>query len=194
MAQPHASAYSLPCPTSRLHEGEKHQPFADVLKWTRAHPERDRTRPELYSPLMPEIVRFPPLPPTPDPPAGMVDARQSLFGDVTARLGEALDLTDGHIRTANVASGYPASAVNLGHLQDMLEAALYRFDMTMVRERWDVDLFAWIRRVLLVWIQRCKLIEFDLDGDSGLHIRLETQDDRGYYHYEVDVFPGRTNR
>jgi hypothetical protein len=42
----------------------------------------------------------------------------------------------------------------------------------------------------VTWIQRCKSVDFDLAG-NGIRLNIETQDDRGYYRYELDVFPGR---
>jgi len=44
--------------------------------------------------------------------------------------------------------------------------------------------------VCLTWIQRCKAIHFDL-GENGVSLTIETQDDRGYYEYKLDVFPQR---
>jgi len=44
--------------------------------------------------------------------------------------------------------------------------------------------------VILTWVQRCKCIHMEL-GDVGVTITLDTQDDRGYYTYTFEVFPGR---
>jgi hypothetical protein len=141
--------------------------------------------------IMSDVARFPPLPPMPDPPTGLVDERQQAFGAFSSRIGEALDGESAQVGVINVVTGYPAAAVNLGELQEVLEAALQRFDMKEVRDRWDDDVFVWLRRVLLAWVQRCKFIHFDLESERGIHIQLQTQDDRGYYQYEFDIFPGR---
>lgn len=87
--------------------------------------------------------------------------------------------------------GFRASAVDLGALQDLIEEALARFEMSQVRERWDVDVRTWIGHTIVSWIQRCKVVQFEL-GETGIHVKIETQDDRGYYQYELDVFPGRS--
>jgi len=96
------------------------------------------------------------------------------------------DQTD-HTATA---SGFPASAVDLGLLQDLLEDAIKLFDMHEVTERWEQDLGAWFRTTVVAWVQRCKYVSFGLK-EHGVHIAMQTQDDCGYYEYEFDVFPGR---
>ncbi|HVR37502.1 MAG TPA: hypothetical protein VMU84_00285 [Thermoanaerobaculia bacterium] len=139
---------------------------------------------------MADVVAFPPLPPVPDPPTETEDARQASFRQIAAGLVEQLLQGSGGIATANLVTGYRASAVDVGHLQEVIERGLERFDMEQVRRRWDDDVFAWLRQILLAWIQRCKFIHFELE-ENGIRIQLQTQDDRGYYHYEFDVFPGR---
>ena len=141
---------------------------------------------------MTEVVKFPPLPTVPEPPAGMDDERQRTFVRIVEGLTGQVTEDGVHIRAANLVTGYRASAVDVGRLQELMEEALARFEMNQVRERWSDDVFAWMRRLLLTWIQRCKSIHFDL-LDTGIHVQLETQDDRGYYQYEFDVFPGRNH-
>ena len=94
------------------------------------------------------------------------------------------------ISAANTSRGFPAARVDLGRLQAELEAGLKLFDMKLVRNRWDEDVFTWMTRFLMRWVQRCKEVRFRL-ARNGIHVRLQTQDDRGYYRYEFDVFPGR---
>lgn len=88
-------------------------------------------------------------------------------------------------------SGFGASAVDVGALREMLARGIAAFDMAAVRERWDEDLRIWMDDVILNWVQRCKRIHMEL-GERGVSITIETQDDRGYYTYEFDVFPGRS--
>jgi len=92
--------------------------------------------------------------------------------------------------SANTFVGFRASAVDLGALQTLFERGLVAFDTNLVRERWNDDVFVWIANVIRTWVQRCKSMHFDLT-EEGIRIRLETQDDLGYYNYEFDVFPGR---
>jgi hypothetical protein len=72
----------------------------------------------------------------------------------------------------------------------MIEDAFARLDMAQVRERWEIDVRAWLIELLRSWVQRCKFMHFDL-AEKGVHIKIQTQDDRGYFDYEFDVFPGR---
>jgi len=138
---------------------------------------------------MAEISLFPPLPPLPEPVALPPDQRQQTFERIAGALTAQIDDEAG-VKVANTARGYYASAVDLGALQEILGNAIERFDMTEVRDRWSHDVFAWFRRSILSCVQRCKEITFDLE-ENGIRISLETQDDRGYYRYEFDVFPGK---
>ncbi len=90
----------------------------------------------------------------------------------------------------NISTGFRASAVDVGVLQDMLGRAIAHFNVTQVRERWNEDLFDWMRQAILGWVQRCKLLQMRVQ-ENGIRIVVGTQDDRGYYRYEFDVFPGR---
>jgi len=121
------------------------------------------------------VVQFPPLPPLPAAVAAPPDDRQRTYGQIVGNLTDA---------------GYRASAVDLGALQDVLSAAIAHFDMEQVRARWSHDVFDWMRAAIAMFVQRRKEIRFDLE-ENGVHITLDTQDDRGYYRYEFDVFPGR---
>jgi hypothetical protein len=138
---------------------------------------------------MSDVVRFPPLPPLPAPPSTDLDERQRTFRHIAGTLTESIT-QGGAVATTNVTAGFRASAVDVGQLQDELAHALARFEVEDVRDRWDADLSRWMRRLLLSWVQRCKRVQFEL-ADNGVHVQVETQDDRGYYHYEFDVFPGR---
>ncbi|HEX8408387.1 MAG TPA: hypothetical protein VF883_05955 [Thermoanaerobaculia bacterium] len=139
---------------------------------------------------MSDVLLFPPLPPTPAPPVAPLDERQQTFYRITSRLVEQLAQQDGEVTYVDTTHGFRASAVDLGALQGLIEQALARFDMSQMRERWDVDVRTWIGHTIVSWIQRCKVVQFEL-GETGIHIKIETQDDRGYYQYELDVFPGR---
>jgi len=95
---------------------------------------------------------------------------------------------------ANTTTGFRASAVDLGQLQAIINDVLEPFDMNQVRERWSEDIFTWLRRFLMSWIQRCKEIHFDTTSERGIYIQLVTQDDHGYYTYEFDGFAGKRPR
>ena len=136
-----------------------------------------------------EVVRIPKLPRVPPPPEAGGDERQGTFEGIAGRLGDAMGDRMA-ISAANTSRGFPASRVDLGRLQAGLEDGLKRFDMKLVRSRWGEDVSDWMSRFLMSWVQRCKGIHFRL-ARKGIHVRLETQDDRGYYRYEFDVFPGR---
>ncbi len=126
----------------------------------------------------------------PTPPVGPPDPRQETFYGITGGLARQLLQDEGAVTTTGTVSGFRASAVDVGQLQEWIEEAIELFDMNQVRERWDVDLRQWIAHSLVSWIQRCKYVHCDL-GEKGVTIRIETQDDRGCYTYEFDVFPGR---
>jgi hypothetical protein len=138
------------------------------------------------------VVRLPRLPRVPEPPQSGMDVRQSQFRRIVGNLGAAIG---GHVAlsTANVQSGYPASAPDVGRLKDALERGLARFDMVQVRARWDDDVFDWLRLSVKAWVQRCKMLQIR-PRRNGIQIRLLTQDDHGYYRYEFDVFPGKRTR
>ena len=121
-----------------------------------------------------------------------MDVRQSQFRRIVGNLGAAIG-GHGAFATANVQSGYPASAPDLGRLKDALERGLARFDMVQVRARWDDDVFDWLLLTVKAWVQRCKMLQIR-PRRSGIQIRLLTQDDHGYYRYEFDVFPGKPTR
>ncbi len=138
------------------------------------------------------VVLFPPLPPLPAPPRVGPDPRQRTFEAIVGAMAGPLSRR-GRVGVANVARGFPASAVDLGAIQTALQRGVARLDMKQVRARWSADLFAWMRRVVLTWVQRCKLLQFRL-RPRGIHVRMETQDDDGYYCYAFDVFPGKVAR
>jgi hypothetical protein len=137
---------------------------------------------------MADVARFPPLPEIPQPPETSPDKRQQTFHRIVGRIADDL-FDDDRLATANTAYGYRASAVDLGALQDLLGGAIRRFDIAQVRDRWNEDLFTWMRRAVFAWVQRCKMLQMTVE-ENGIRINLETQDDHGYYRYEFDVFPG----
>ena len=138
---------------------------------------------------MAELAHFPPLPPIPIRPAGPADERQRRFHHIVGSIIDAL-CDEGDVEAADVSFGFRASAVDLGALQDMIHAGLAPFNMQQIRERWDVDVQDWLAAMIRGWVQRYKLLRFEL-CENGVHITLQTQDDRGYYAYEFDAFPGR---
>jgi hypothetical protein len=85
----------------------------------------------------------------------------------------------------NLVRGFHASSVDLGRLQDALRRGVRRFDDAGLEARWP-DVLAWIRRVIAQWVQRYKRLKIERHA-GGVHIEIETQDDRGYYRYEFDV-------
>ncbi|HYC90718.1 MAG TPA: hypothetical protein VEO54_15990 [Thermoanaerobaculia bacterium] len=139
---------------------------------------------------MSDVLLFPPLPPMPEPPTVPLDERQQTFYRITGKIVEQLAQHDGEVTYTDTTRGFRASAVDLGVLQEILEEALARFDMSQLRQRWDVDVRVRVGHTIVSWIQRCKYVHFDV-AENGVHITIETQDDRGYYQYELDVFPGR---
>ncbi len=136
-----------------------------------------------------KIVPFPPLPPRPKPPRLPPDERQAVFsriaGGIVDAVGEGFE-----VGVANTASGYPASAVDVGRLKATLESGLEGFGMELLRQRWDDDVAHWLRGTIRSWVQRCKLIRLDKE-DEGVRVEIETADDHGYYTYGFDVFPGK---
>lgn len=138
------------------------------------------------------IVHFPPLPPIPEPPRVGVDPRQRNLQRITGNLTGLLG-GDVHIQSANTTVGFFASAVDLGRLKTVLEGGLQRFDIDTIRARWDVDIRDWIGDLVAGWVQRVKELNFDL-RETGVHLRVRTQDDLGYYDYGFDIFPGRRPR
>ena len=140
---------------------------------------------------MSNVTRFPPLPPVQAPPSGPLDPRQETFYRIAGNLvTQLLQNDEASIITTNTVTGYRASAVDVGHLQELLEAGIRLLDINDVRERWDVDLFDWCCKALFGWVQRRKLLRFSVE-EKGIRVFMETQDDRGYYLYEFDVFPGK---
>lgn len=137
----------------------------------------------------PTLVHLPSLPPLLEPPRLGPDPRQRRFAAILAglanSLGDAIELS-----TSNIAAGYPAAAVDLGRLKFELERGLERFDMALVRARWDVDVRDWLTRCIFAWVQRVRSLHL-APGELGVAVRFETQDDVGYYDYGFDAMPGR---
>lgn len=134
------------------------------------------------------IVRFPPLPPAPEPPVLPDDPRQTRAGRV---VGALAGIAQQHMRLSgpNLTTGFHASAVDLGALQHALERGLSRFDPAQIESRWS-EVFDWIRRVMSTWVQRYKELRIERRNE-GIRIEFQTQDDLGYYDYAFDVFPHR---
>jgi hypothetical protein len=135
-----------------------------------------------------KVARFPPLPRIPRAPTFPPDPRQAttkrIVGAITAFAKDKMVLAG-----PNLVEGFPASGVNPGVLQQMMERGLRRFTGELMKERWD-DIFDWSLRFLHRWVQRTKQIKLER-FESGIRIELQTQDDRGYYDYGFDVFPER---
>ena len=89
----------------------------------------------------------------------------------------------------NMTDGFPASAVDLGRLQETAEHALRHFTEERLARRWD-EVFDWVRRFLARWVQRRKALQIKRHG-AAIHVELTTQDDLGYYKYAFDIFPER---
>lgn len=139
---------------------------------------------------MTNVVPFPPLPPVQPPFSGPLDPRQSKYYRIAGNIARALVEDERALEAKDTVTGYTASFVDIGRLQELLEEGIRRFDMNDVRERWSVDLAEWMRLSLFGWVQRRKYLQFDL-AENGIHITMQTQDDLGYYQYEFDVFPGK---
>jgi hypothetical protein len=135
-----------------------------------------------------KVIAFPPLPPVPRPPRLPPDPRQRTAAHI---VGSIADMAHKTMRVAgpNFATGFHASAVDLGGVQTALGRGIARLDMGQVEARWD-EVRDWMLDVLRVWVQRCKGMNFERH-ENGVHVELETQDDHGYYSYEFDVFPGK---
>jgi hypothetical protein len=141
---------------------------------------------------MSDVVRFPPLPPIPIRPAQPGDERQQTLHRIVGVIVDGLP-EEGNVGMINTVAGFRASAVDLGALQNMIEDGLGRLDMNQIRERREDDVRRWLIELLRSWVQRCKFMHFDL-AEKGIHIKIQTQDDRGYYEYEFDAFPGRARQ
>lgn len=133
------------------------------------------------------------LPPIPEPPSFGPDPRQETFYDIVGNLDSALSGAEGEVRVASTATGFPASAVNLGRLQSEIERALAGWSMKEVRGRWRDEVFPWIAAFTRTWVQRRSILRLTR-ARSGIRIVLDAKDDYGYYHYVFDVFPNRGTR
>lgn len=139
------------------------------------------------------VVAFPPpkppaLPPIPEPPRFPPDPRQQRFVAIVGGLNRQLSGA-AHIVNSNVSTGFPASAPDIGKLQSVLASSIERMDMRAVRKRWKGEVSPWFEHVVLTWVQRCKEMR-SVVRRNGVHVRLRSQDDHGYYFFAFDVFPG----
>ena len=139
------------------------------------------------------VLPLPPLPEIPPPPESPLDPRQTTVARITGSLGAQLG-GQMHLRGPQLATGFRAASVDLAELSAVLTGGIAKLDAAQVAARWNDDVFAWLSRAVLRWVQRVKMVRIERDESSGgIHVLLETQDDHGYYHYEFDVFP-RTTR
>ena len=135
-----------------------------------------------------DLVLFPPLPRLASPPRLPADPRQEAAMHVLGIVA-GIARTTMHVAGPIFTIGFHASAVDLGKLQGALAHGVARLDATQVKDRWD-EVLAWMLRVLRRWVQRCKTLRVERRA-AGIRVRIETQDDHGYYAYGFDVFPGR---
>jgi hypothetical protein len=131
------------------------------------------------------LILFPPLPEMPEPPVVGSDPRQSSFRGIVGALADATSEW-GHIRAANLVTGYHASGPSLGVIKSAHEQALAHFDMRVVHDRWEHELRRWLCSSLMRWIQRTKRVSTELHT-NGIAIEMEAQDDLGYYCYGFDL-------
>jgi hypothetical protein len=114
------------------------------------------------------------------------DRRQAIAARVIGRLEDLSQSSMSSVST-RFATGFHASAIDLGALQQVIERGISRFDDLQLAERWS-EIHDWIQRVLRAWVQRRKKVKIQRLA-MGIRIELETQDDLGYYSYAFDVFP-----
>jgi len=136
------------------------------------------------------VLPFPPLPEIPEPPESPLDPRQTVVARIAGSLGDQLGREQVRVLGPQLATGFRAASVDLAELSAMLTSGLARLDAAQVASRWNDDVFAWLSRAVMSWVQRVKMLRIERDESSGgIHVLLETQDDHGYYRYEFDVFP-----
>lgn len=96
----------------------------------------------------------------------------------------------GNAAAVNLSLGFHASRVDLASLKSTMETGIREFTKATLQARWEDDVRDWMHSVLRSHVQRQKQRTLTCH-DDGVHVRIETQDDFGYYVYEWDVFPGR---
>ena len=133
------------------------------------------------------------LPPIPEPPSFGPDPRQETFYRIVGRLTSALSGAEGDVRAAATATGYPASAVDLGRLQTEIERALAGWSRRDIRVRWRDEVFPWISGLTRGWVQRRSILTLKRTR-TGIRVILDTKDDRGSYHYVFEAFLHRYRR
>lgn len=129
------------------------------------------------------------LPSVPPPPSFGPDPRQEIFYRTVGHLSAEFQ-GKGEIHVASTATGYPASAVDLGRLQAEIERALAGLTPDEIRARWSAEVLPWLAEFTRNWIQRRKTLQAEI-RERGIALTIETQDDSGHYTYAFDVFPGR---
>jgi len=140
------------------------------------------------SPAPPPQVELPGLRPLPPPPA-LSDPRQANSRGLLSNLQRQLGPGVAAVPT-NFETGMAAAELRLCILQDLLEGMLADFDMKTLPLAWEDTVSPALREAIQVWVQRTTRLQLEL-RDNGVHIWMQTQDDRGYYSYRFDVFPGR---
>lgn len=75
-------------------------------------------------------------------------------------------------------------------MQDLPEEPLRDLDRDQVRTRWSEELYPFAEKTVLRWVQRVKELQFEV-RETGVHVRMQTHDDRGCYRFAFDIFPGR---
>lgn len=120
-----------------------------------------------------------------DAPEILQDGRQGGFKAVAAAIAEEEQADD--FRVANVFRGFYAASVNVGWLQDKIEAyyeanrpTVKTVKMLIKREAPEV-----VQRLkgITVTPRRVDLREHGWGEATDLHIRIHTKDDHGYYTY-----------
>lgn len=133
-----------------------------------------------------KVVHFPPLPRIPTAPRFAPDPRQRRTSHILGEIARAVE-SEMVVAGPNLVQGFPASAVDLGRLQDALERGVQRLNAEQIAERWD-EVLTWMRRVIRSWVQRYKMLKIER-LEHGIRVEMQTQDDYGYYEYAFDVFP-----
>ena len=109
-------------------------------------------------------------------PQFSIDQRQGFFFGVIDGMKDKVD----SMQTANVSTGWPASHVNLGWLQDNAKAMI---ETGQVTNKDDIHDF------LATCVQRLKYTDIEITkGDYTRYIvKFKTKDDGGWYCYEFTV-------
>jgi len=129
-----------------------------------------------------------PLPAVPPPPQLPADARQRIEKRAILASMKQHAAQGASLGVINMATGYPASAVDLGRLSDVVTSGLSTWSMADVRARRG-EVRAWLDALVSTWVQRVKVFNVRFD-DASFQVKLSTKDDRGFYDYGFEVVPG----